>query len=214
MCQPEPRGACWGNMPMSQGVHGLRCLAGSAASFEQRFGHLDTPRLTFLRRPVVVPLRQHIGDTPIRHSRFADSARPADSPCPAQCLDEFIDRLDHAAEHSPSCLDLSNVFSFGRAYARRRDRLRPMTTAITDAAAISARIRQLRQQKGWTQVTAAKACGVTRGAWWNYENGYRPDIDQADAIADVFGVTLDYIYKGSTAGLSAEAIGRIFGVRA
>ena len=65
------------------------------------------------------------------------------------------------------------------------------------AAAIGDRIRQLREAKGWKQSDLAARVGVSRAAIGYYETGTRtPPYATLIRIAEVFGVSTDYILRG------------------
>ncbi len=55
-------------------------------------------------------------------------------------------------------------------------------------------IRQLREEKGWTQLDLANQIGVTPGTIWSWEKGrFEPRASQLRALAEVFGVRMDDI---------------------
>lgn len=56
------------------------------------------------------------------------------------------------------------------------------------------RIKELRQDKDWTQAEAAKALGMYKTTYARYESGQR-DIPLAVAIhiAEFYGISLDYL---------------------
>ena len=67
-----------------------------------------------------------------------------------------------------------------------------------------ARIRALRKELGETQVQVAKAVGVSSRYYQNLELGENlPGIECFNALADHFGVSLDYL-----AGRSEEQGGK------
>lgn len=56
------------------------------------------------------------------------------------------------------------------------------------------RVRSLRKARGLTQKQAADLFGITEIAWRKYEAGKRtPTFDGLIALADFFGVSLDYL---------------------
>lgn len=56
------------------------------------------------------------------------------------------------------------------------------------------RIRELRQEKGWTLEYLACKLSVTNQTVSNWEKGYtQPDIQSLIRLADVFQVTVDYL---------------------
>lgn len=55
-------------------------------------------------------------------------------------------------------------------------------------------IRQLRKSKSMTQSEIAQRLGVTQQAYQCYESGRRqPSIETLILIADIYGVSLDYL---------------------
>ena len=60
--------------------------------------------------------------------------------------------------------------------------------------------KNLRKEKGLTQVEMAKELGISRSAIGMYEQGKRePDFETEEKIADYFNVTLDYLRTGNSA---------------
>ena len=61
---------------------------------------------------------------------------------------------------------------------------------------LNERIRQLREAKNLTQVQLAAKLSVTKQSVSNWENNYiHPSVEMVMAIADVFGVTVDYLLE-------------------
>lgn len=55
-------------------------------------------------------------------------------------------------------------------------------------------IRELREERGWTQLELAVKVGVTPSTVWSWEKGrYEPRASQLRAIAETFGVSMDDI---------------------
>lgn len=60
------------------------------------------------------------------------------------------------------------------------------------------RLKELREEKGLTQIQLAEELGMSRGTVGNYESGTRkPRFEDFEAIADYFNVELDYLYGRS-----------------
>ncbi len=56
------------------------------------------------------------------------------------------------------------------------------------------RLRRLRKRRGLSQQALAERCGLSKNMIGRYEHGNRiPNIYTAREIADVFGVTIDYL---------------------
>ncbi|MCC3375987.1 helix-turn-helix domain-containing protein [Cohnella sp. REN36] len=59
---------------------------------------------------------------------------------------------------------------------------------------IGSRIALLREQRGWTQEQLSASLGISRAALSHYEKNRRePDTETLSKVADIFGVTLDYL---------------------
>lgn len=57
------------------------------------------------------------------------------------------------------------------------------------------RLKELREERGLTQIQLAEALHLSKGAIGNYEAGKRkPRFEDLEAIADFFNVELDYLY--------------------
>lgn len=58
------------------------------------------------------------------------------------------------------------------------------------------RIVELRKKKGWSQEELAEAAGVTRQSVSKWESAQSvPDLDKILKLAEIFGVTTDYLLK-------------------
>lgn len=56
------------------------------------------------------------------------------------------------------------------------------------------RLRELRQEAGYSMATLGELIGVSKAAIGNYEAGIRvPRQDQLESLADIFNVDLDYL---------------------
>jgi transcriptional regulator with XRE-family HTH domain len=57
-----------------------------------------------------------------------------------------------------------------------------------------ARLRELRRERGWKQAEVERALTLGPGVVSQYERGLRePGFDLLLALADLFGVTVDYL---------------------
>ena len=71
------------------------------------------------------------------------------------------------------------------------------------------RLNRLRREKGLSQEDLAEVVGVTRQAVQKWESGAsRPDMDNLTALADYFGVTLDYLVLGREQVPAAQTQGQ------
>ncbi len=58
-------------------------------------------------------------------------------------------------------------------------------------------IRELRQERGWTQLELANRVGVTPSSVYNWESGkFEPKASQLRALARAFAVSMDEIDFG------------------
>jgi len=57
------------------------------------------------------------------------------------------------------------------------------------------RLKELREQNGYTQESLAKLLNTSRSRIGMYEQGKRqPDFEMQEAIADLFNVSIDYLF--------------------
>lgn len=70
---------------------------------------------------------------------------------------------------------------------------------------LNVRIKKERQRHGWTQVEFANKLGLTKQTINNWENERRtPDPNTIVAIAELFGVTTDYLLGTKAVPLDQE----------
>jgi transcriptional regulator with XRE-family HTH domain len=76
---------------------------------------------------------------------------------------------------------------------------------------IGDKIIALRKNKNWSQNDLAKALNASRDIISKYERGLNtPSLEMAEKIADIFGVTVDYLLgKSSFAKYDKAAIKRL-----
>jgi transcriptional regulator with XRE-family HTH domain len=75
---------------------------------------------------------------------------------------------------------------------------------------ISSRITAVRKQKGWSQAELAKKLNVSREIVGRYERGdATPSIEIAGKMADVFGISLDYLAGNTEEELDKATLKRI-----
>ncbi|GBQ72664.1 hypothetical protein AA103196_3127 [Ameyamaea chiangmaiensis NBRC 103196] len=60
------------------------------------------------------------------------------------------------------------------------------------------RLRSLRKSRGLVQAVAAEAVGISRNHLTEIENGKDPGFQTFCALADFYGVSMDYLYRGTT----------------
>lgn len=61
-------------------------------------------------------------------------------------------------------------------------------------ANFSERVKELRTERGMSQDAVGKIIGVKRYSVWGYEKGKNfPDVPGLIALADYFGVSIDYL---------------------
>ncbi|GBQ69732.1 hypothetical protein AA103196_2294 [Ameyamaea chiangmaiensis NBRC 103196] len=77
---------------------------------------------------------------------------------------------------------------------------------MSTAQSLGARIRTLREQKGLTQVVTAVEIGISRTHLTNIERGADvPGRGTLVALADFFGVSLDWLTTGNGNMISSQA---------
>jgi len=59
------------------------------------------------------------------------------------------------------------------------------------------RLRLLRAERKWSQEVVAKKLGISRTAYNKYENGAIHPVRKLKELADLFGVSADYILGGA-----------------
>ena len=70
-----------------------------------------------------------------------------------------------------------------------------------------ARLKQLRKENGYSQKKLADILGITQQAIYKYENlAVEPDIQTLIMIADIFGVSVDYLIGHSDAQRGAAVM--------
>ena len=75
-----------------------------------------------------------------------------------------------------------------------------------NAMNVSDRIQELRKSSGISQEELANALGVSRQAVSKWESGQcLPELDNIVVLSDFYGVTTDYILKGTAPAPAAEA---------
>lgn len=69
------------------------------------------------------------------------------------------------------------------------------------------RLKQLREQHGYSQEELAKLLNTSRSRIGMYEQGRRqPDFEMQEAIADLFNVSFDYLFGRSEQDILAEQL--------
>ncbi len=62
-------------------------------------------------------------------------------------------------------------------------------------------LKQIRKQRGYSQLKVAMDLSISREALSYYENGRRsPDIQMLLRMSDYFGVSVDYLIRGKENG--------------
>ena len=69
------------------------------------------------------------------------------------------------------------------------------------------KIKRLRQEKNWSQDKLAQKIGVTRILIGKYERGQTvPSADTLQKLAEIFGVSIDYLLSDETKNLATVGI--------
>lgn len=80
----------------------------------------------------------------------------------------------------------------------------------TNRDSVSYRLRITRVASGMTQAQFCRVTGIGQQAWNNYERGHRPlTIQPALQLCNALGVTLDWLYRGISAGLPIQLASEI-----
>jgi len=73
---------------------------------------------------------------------------------------------------------------------------------MADRMAVAARLRRTRTATGLSQSQFADAAGIARNTYNQHESGERlPSLEEALKLCSVYGLTLDWIYRGILAGV-------------
>ncbi|MFD4030051.1 helix-turn-helix domain-containing protein [Streptomyces sp. NPDC058637] len=75
---------------------------------------------------------------------------------------------------------------------------RPLTSSpFSPAQALAARVRALREERGWTSEHLAKEAGIAPGTLVRVEGGgaIQPSFFTVGALAEVLGVSLDELFR-------------------
>lgn len=73
---------------------------------------------------------------------------------------------------------------------------------VKDTDELADRLRRTREAYDLNQASWCRLTGIESQAWNNYESGLRRiSIDQAIKVCAATGVSLDWIYRGISAGL-------------
>jgi transcriptional regulator with XRE-family HTH domain len=76
--------------------------------------------------------------------------------------------------------------------------------------AMAERLNRLRRAHGLSLVTAAREVGVSQQRWSNYESGTRTiSLMVIIKLCEVFGVTTDYLIRGSVVGVAEATLKRL-----
>lgn len=68
------------------------------------------------------------------------------------------------------------------------------------------RIRELRTDAGYTQIEVSSKLNIQRQTYCNYESGLRmPPLEIIVALADLYGVTVDSLIRGTATPAKAPA---------
>jgi transcriptional regulator with XRE-family HTH domain len=77
----------------------------------------------------------------------------------------------------------------------------------TQLSAVAARLRMTREAFGLEQGEFADRAGIARNAYNQYEQAKRlPRLDQATLLCEVYGLTLDWIFRGEMDGLPFNVV--------
>lgn len=73
------------------------------------------------------------------------------------------------------------------------------------------RLQAARRETGKPAAEVCRVLEVAPNKWSQWENGiYPPDVDTVSVFCDIYGVSLDWIYRGRSEALPAAKAERIF----
>lgn len=189
----------------------LRLVANEAAS-GGRFALLgigrgvvvDAPFLTQSVDLQMQALREPTGRPPVRYGAAANAEDLGNTLVAAKRCDDLGKRLH--ARHYSRCVNVVKRDQRELIW-RARIGIMPRIMVAADSRsrtvpAIAARLKQTRTALRLTQVAFAGGAGIAPNTYNQWEKGkQRPDLDQAQALCDAYGLTLDWIYRGDASGL-------------
>jgi transcriptional regulator with XRE-family HTH domain len=74
-----------------------------------------------------------------------------------------------------------------------------------DVESVALRLLASRVALELTQTRLCKITGMTKQTWNNYERAYaRISVNNAIVLCQAFGLTLDWVFRGTRAGLSRD----------
>jgi len=158
------------------------------------------------RPPVAHPAGKHV-ELP---GHFERAAKGIDDFVNSHGLRRYSSRLNKS-----SGLKLEKRPGLNSAIIARMDAARNQQLNLRSVEAIAARLVALRMAYGMAQSAFAGAAGIAANTYNQYERAIsRPELDKAMLICDRFQVTLDWLYRGETAGLPYQTIERLRGATA
>lgn len=180
---------------------------------QQRGRHRQAPRLAFTKDPVVQSLRQQPIAPPIADRAHAHVKQPRRGRRAAKRVNHSVNGVEgdiaHARQYSSEMNAVNARFSdsmVGRQFSTIAGVLRDIPT---DALTMTSwRLQAARRALNLSQRAACRAVTVEPNTWNQWERGkYMPDVLAMGRFGDLYGVTLDWIYRGradTMAGSLAE----------
>lgn len=169
----------------------------------QRRVVLDAPFLADAVHTQMETLGKSPGRAPVRHGAASNAEKGGDLLVATKGVDNVVD-WHHAARYSRDVMIVNHHTRerYSRCGSAIIPRMNTNDRSLRTVDAISGRLKQTRLAMGLTQVAFAGGAGVAANTYNQWEKGkQRPDLDQAQALCDAYGLTLDWVYRGDASGL-------------
>lgn len=130
----------------------------------------------------------------------------------AKLVDDLVNRPNdvHTPQYGSSRLKMSSPLKHEKIQEAKSGNISAMVLPAKSLApanprgvpAIAERLLQLRIALDMTQSEFCQVAGIAANTYNQWERGKgRPELDKAMNLCDAFSVTLDWLYRGETAGL-------------
>ncbi len=175
----------------------------TAGQLNRRFlGQIGHTQAVFPRHPASAPITNHSGIFYLERHRQRG--------LPSKRFNQF--RVRHGPSYNTSC-DSRQAFFYVKPKPKEAWvflTMPRMSRSDQFKRECGERLSAARKAAGITQATAASVAGTTQSAWANWENGIRlPDTQAFAKIATRYGITYDWVFRGSVIGLPAELTAKL-----
>lgn len=197
--------------------HGLRLVIDNSHRFfaKKHRSDGDAAYLTLSENPVMKPFWEFAVATPIADGAHPDAEQFCSYCSTAESVNDGIDRIQDNSVHTPCYSCEMNAVNHrisesvqNRNFRRVAGMLRDIPSdALTHAAL---RLRAARTALGKTQREACRAAGVEPNTWNQWERArYLPDVLAMSRFSDLYGITLDWVYRGRADTMSPDRAEKI-----